>query len=620
MEMNKESDQSQLTSVQEDQKGYFFLSTRMERIVFLVLMTLISAAPLIFKDSLPAHADWHSHATNAYHFKRAFWQGQYLPRWLDTMLYGYGMPKFNYYAPLFYYMYVAVDLIFRNPFYSMKWLIVLTMVLCTVFGYLYLKRHGSSIACSLAMLFVIFSPAIHAYTYNNNFPTNTLAIPFIFLTLYGIDSFNKEKDFDLKSFLITASGYSLTVLSHLASAFLFSLLLIPYFFLSLMMYKTKKFIKWFFLSMSMGAALSACYLLPASLETNFVHTEVVSRGAGWDYSKNFMYTYLDRLPSDGYYWGIFDHRFYEMSNALFCIAALICLVILLSNQDRLKNYFKEPFRINIAITMFVLSFLMTTPVSIFVWVMIKQMKTLQFPWRFISFILPFGAVVMVYAFDLISKLSKEKIAFSGYRFLSYSIAIVFGLLFYVDFVNVFRWYWVSEPNFIRHSIYVVWQNKEYQPNLTGDPNWEQIDYGRDFSPTVLSSNPSSDITILKWLSHDRLFQVVSDVSHSIRLRTFYFPGWNVYIDGQQVSVSMHPRTGAMNFEVPPGKHDIEMKFENTSLRKTATYISFAAFALYIYLLLRLFPKKQILVTQSVSNDEEKKSEEESNIPQEVPTV
>lgn len=618
MEPTQEKKFEEETSTSHKGIGYNFLETRSERILFLILLTFVSASPIIFRDSLPAHADWHSHAANAYHFKRCFWQGEWFPRWLEALMFGYGVPKFNYYAPLFYYLYIVLDLIFRNAFLSMKWLIVLTMALCTVFGYLYIRRHGSKVAASVAMIFVIFSPAIHIYTYNNNFPTNTLAIPFIFLTLLGIDTFNKEKEFDIKSFLITSSGYALTILSHLATAFMLSLLLVPYFFLSLWIYRTKRFVKNFFLSIACGMGLAAFYLIPATLETNLVHTEIISRGRGWDYSANFMFTYLDRLPNENYYWGIFDHHYYEVSTALYSLVGFICLVILLTNKNKLTAYLKEPFRVNIAITMLLISFLMTTPLSIFIWIMIKQMKTLQFPWRFVSFIVPFGAVVMVYAFDLIGRVAKEKLDFSGYRFLSWSMAGLFVVLFYVNFVNVFRWYWTPSENFVRHSMYVVWQNREYQPNLTGDPNWEQLDYGRDFSPSILSSNPNCDINIIKWLSHNRIFQVFSNVEHQLRIRTFSFPGWNVYADGRLTNIMMDPKTGAMVINVPPGKHEIRVSFELTPLRKTATYISLGSFALFIYLLLKILKKsKTIEVVKVESNKAD--TETTNSKPQEAVT-
>lgn len=566
--------------------SYRFLGSITERMVFLVLITLLSASPLIFKSGLPAHADWHSHIANAFHFKKCFWQGELLPRWIEGSLFGYGLPKFNYYAPLLYYLFTFIEIICRNPIVSMKVTLVLTIVLCAISGYIYLRRHGSPTSAALVTCFIVFSPAVHIYTYNNNFPTNTLAIPFIFMTLYGIDCFDNEKKFDTKCFLITSLGYAGMILSHLATAFMFTLLAVPYFLLSLYLYRSKKFVQNFIFSFGFGIAMSAFYLFPAATETNLVHTEVLSEGAGWDYTKNFMYTFLDRLPSEGYYWGIFDHRYYEISNALFCVAGLICCVLILANLDRVKNYFKEPIRANIAITMFFISFIMMTPASFFVWIMIKQMKTLQFPWRFMSFALPFGSLVMVYAFDLISKFTKDRINSSGLKALNYAIWLSFIMLLYVNFVNVFRWEWAVEEVFLKHAVNVVWQNREYQPNISNNPNWRQEDLSKDFTPSLSSSNPNADITLIKWVSHQRLFQIFSAEPNQIRLRTFYFPGWNVYIDGKPTAISMDPKTGSILFQVPPGKHEVNIRFELTSTRRAAAYISIIAFLIYLNILFK----------------------------------
>jgi hypothetical protein len=562
---------------------YYFLSTKTERILFLALMTLISAAPLIFQNGLPAHADWHSHIANAYQFKRCFWQGDFLPRWIDGNLFGYGLPKFNYYAPLFYYIFVFLEIFFRNPVYSMKAALVLILILSTVFGYIYLRRHGSPVAACLATVFVILSPAIHIFTYNNNFPTNALAIPFIFIALYGIDTFDSEKDFDKKAFLITSFGYAGMVLSHLPTAYIFSLMLIPYFLFSLSLYKTKKFVKFFVSSIACGLGLSAFYLFPAITETNLVHTEVLSSGPGWDYSKNFLFTYLDRLPSEGYYWGIFDHRYYEVSNGLFGLVGLIAAVLLLANYDRIKTHLPEYKRVKVVIIMLFISFVMMTPASFFIWSMFKQMQTLQFPWRFTSVLIPFCCVTMVYAFDLISKFKNEKMDISGFKYIIYSLVLLLTLLFYVNFINVFKWEWASPEMFLKHAINVVWQNREYQPNFVDNPNWRQEDFSKDFTPTLSSSDPNADITLLKWTSYDKIFQLFAPLEHQIRIRTFYFPGWNIYVDGRRVDISMDPKTGAMIFKAPSGKHQVEVKFELTSQRKLALIISFVALAIYLFL-------------------------------------
>ncbi len=584
---DKENNQSKQLLKPE---SYQFLGSLTERVFFLVFLTVITAAPLLFREGFPAHADWHSHIANAFHFKKCFFQGEFLPRWIESGMYGYGTPKFNYYAPLLYYMFTFFEVLFRDPVLSMKATLIMTIILTVVFGYIYLRSHTSPLSATIGTVFIIFSPAIHIYTYNNNFPTNTLALPFVFIALYGIDNFDKNKDFDYKSYLITTFGYAGMILSHLATGFIFSLIMIPYFVLSLYFYKTRKFVQNFVFSMISGIGLSAFYLFPAASETNLVHSEVLAEGAGWDYSKNYMFTYLDRLPSDGYYWGIFDHRYYEVTNALFSLIGLVCAVILLANFDRIKNYINEPKRAVIAISMFAITFLMMTPVSFFVWVMIKQMKTLQFPWRFMSLVLPFACLIIAYTYDLIAKFVKEKIEITGFRFLTYSIVFTLVILLYVHFVNIFRWQWIEEQVFLKHAMNVVWQNREYHPNLNNDPKWKDQHFERDFSPTLFSTNPMCDFTLIKWLSHDRVFQVFSGVDHQVKLRIFYFPGWFVYIDSKKVPMSMDPSTGAIVVNVPPGRHEIEARFELTDFRKLSMFISLAFLIIYLNILFRKFSK------------------------------
>ena len=603
---------------EEPRVSYHFLGSRMERIVFLVLLTLISAGPIIFGKSIPSHADWHIHIEHAYNFKTCFFQGQWLPRWIEAHVNGYGLPIYNFYAPFVYYLFVLLELIFRNPILAIKWTFVIPMILCTVFGYLYLRRHGSPLAATVAMIFVIFSPAIHIFIYNTNWPNSTLAIAFLFLTLYGIDCFDKSKNYDLKFILITSTGYALMALTHLATAFVFTLLAVPYFLLSLYIYRTKRFVKNFFLSLGLGAVLSGFYLFPACLEKKFVHTdEVLTKGPLWDYSKNFLYTFLDRHRDDGYAWAIFDHRYYEVSNALFGLAVLACLIILVLNMDKVKSCFQEPFRIKIAITMFIISFLMMTPVSMFIWLVIKPMQTIQFPWRFTAFVLPYGALIMVYAFDLVraycnTPLQKEKTYLTGYKFLFYSLAFVACLLFYVDFINMYRWKWVPEQSLMKAAINVLWANEEYRPNITGNPNWKEIDFKKDFSPVVSSTNPDADITLVRWFSHERIFQIFSPEEHQVRLRILNFPGWTAYIDGRQTDITMDPRIGSIFFQVPGGKHEIKVSFELTPIRKISLQASFIAFIIYLFLLSKLFPKKKVRVAV-----EEKKPDAIDEVKKEV---
>ena len=616
LESTEKTEINQIPKAEESlSKPYHFLGTRTERIVFLILMTLISTGPIIFGKSIPSHADWHIHIEHAYNFKRCFWQGQLLPRWIDAQVNGYGEPIFNFYAPLVYYLFTFLELIFKNPIVSIKWAFVIPMILCTVFGYLYLRKHASPISSSIAMAFVIFSPAIHIFIYNTNWPTSTLGLAFLFLTLYGMERFNKDVNFDLKSFLITSFSYACMALAHLATAFIFTLISVPYFLFNIYVFRTRRYFKFYLASIVMGAALAGFYLFPASYEKNLVHTdEVLTAAPLWDYSKNFLFTYLDRHRDDGYAWAIFDHRYYEVSNALFCLAVLLAMVILILNKDKFDKYFSNSHRISISLFMFTACFVMMTPISLFVWLMIKPMQTIQFPWRFTAFILPFGASIIAYAVDIVGKLAKDKINVSGYKLTFYLIGCIFCCLLYVDFINMYRWAWMPEQSLIKAGMNVLWANEEYRPNLTGDPNWKQVNYRQDFSSTVESSSALTDTTILKWTSHERIVEVFSPEEHQIRLRIFYFPGWTVYIDDRKVDISMDPKAGSMIFRVSPGKHQIRIAFELTPVRRISAYASLAALFIYLFLFVKEIQKKKFKFENIAKRNEIK------NIPVEVTTT
>lgn len=606
MEITQGKNEENQVPIQLDlpkQNNYHFLHSRGERFIFLVLCLLFVVGPILFLKGVPSHADWHIHMERAYNFKRCFWQGQYYPRWIDAQGNGYGLPVFNFYGPLIYYIYVFFDLIFKNAIHSIKAIYIAPMILTTLFGYLYLRRYGSTVATTLASVFLIFSPAYHIYIYNTNWPNSTLAIGFVYLTLYGLDIFDRNKNIDLKSLLITSFGYAGVVLSHIATAFCFTLLLVPYFFFSIFIYRARSFVRNFILSLGLGGALSSFYLIPASLEKKFVHAdEVVIQGPLWDYLKNFLFTYLDRDKNEGYAWAMFDHRYYEVSNAIFGIIVLLCMLVLILNMEKVKLYFKEPFRINTAITMFTISFLMMTPVSFFIWIMIKPLHIIQFPWRFTTFALIFGSLVILFAFDLIRMQMKEKFKFQGYKFISFSVICLLSLLIYVNYINMFHWKWVSEQSLLKSAVNVLWLNNEYRPNINGDPNWKSYNPGQDFFPSINSSDSNTSIKLLKWKSHERIFEDYSSFNHRIRLRTFYFPGWNVYIDGKATNIDIESRTGAILFQVPAGQHEIRVKFEDTQVRKFATYSSFGALVIFIYLLLKLNKRKgDIEVVESKEN-------------------
>ena len=69
--------------------------------------------------------------------------------------------------------------------------------------------------------------------------------------------------------------------------------------------------------------------------------------------------------------------------------------------------------------------------------------------------------------------------------------------------------------------------------------------------------------------------------------TFYFPGWHVVVDKQEVPIEFQNEAyrGLITFKIPPGIHQVEIKFTDTKLRLVADIISFATVILCLLLII-----------------------------------
>jgi hypothetical protein len=73
--------------------------------------------------------------------------------------------------------------------------------------------------------------------------------------------------------------------------------------------------------------------------------------------------------------------------------------------------------------------------------------------------------------------------------------------------------------------------------------------------------------------------------------TFYFPGWNVYIDNKLTDIEFQNSLyrGVITYYVPEGKHVVSVIFEDTLIRKAGKIIS--AMSILLFILLVLLRKK-----------------------------
>jgi hypothetical protein len=77
-------------------------------------------------------------------------------------------------------------------------------------------------------------------------------------------------------------------------------------------------------------------------------------------------------------------------------------------------------------------------------------------------------------------------------------------------------------------------------------------------------------------THDYL-HVSTPQKFLLRIYTFYFPGWHAYVDGEEVEIEVAGPEGFITFWIPAGDHEVEIRFEDTPVRRVGWIVSAGGF-------------------------------------------
>jgi hypothetical protein len=81
-------------------------------------------------------------------------------------------------------------------------------------------------------------------------------------------------------------------------------------------------------------------------------------------------------------------------------------------------------------------------------------------------------------------------------------------------------------------------------------------------------------------------KVTSEKEWTLSFHTFYFPGWKVYLDGQEAPVFPSGDLALLSVDVPSGEHEVQVRFEDTFTRSLGkaitllTLLGLVSFALF----------------------------------------
>lgn len=508
--------------------------------------------------------------------EKCFLDGQIPCRWVPDMGYGFGFPLFNFYPPLPYLVGEAIRVLGASFVVTAKLTFALSFVVSGIGMYLLAKDFFGRLGGTLSSIFYIWAPyhAVDVYVRGAMNEAWALAwFPFIFWTGYRLI---KEKKKQTKWIVGLALAWFALLTSHNLMVLMFAPVFVGWLLLHLWREKSWTKIPYLAFSGILAFGLAAFFTLPALLENKFTQIESVLVGY-YDFTAH--YVSVNQLLFSRFWgyggsaWGLINDKMsFQVGHFHWILSLLIGLLIFLKLFNKKRNLLKE-IKKNKSILFVSFLFLvgwfstfMAHPRSTSIWLVIPQLRLIQFPWRFLAItIFAFSFIAGTVVVIVPKKL--RKIVF---------VVLASGLL-------LFNWNYFKPEN-------------GYMGPLTDEEKfseaaWELQQAGGiyDYLPKTAEMAPKEpqrylaeilegegEIIDPKQGTNWAEFNVKIDSNTAIvRIGIFQFPDWQVFIDGDQTETKVpeEEKWGRMWIEIPKGEHKITARFYNTPIRTLGNTIS-----------------------------------------------
>lgn len=561
-------------------------------VIFLIILFLASNYALFKSGFFPLH-DF-THAARIAEMGRALSDGQFPVRWSENFGYGFGMPLFNFYAPLPYFLGALLWLNGLEIVAAIKFLYLFSSAL-TIFGAFLLgkKLAGRSAGILLATVLTL-SPYRAVNLFVRGAMSEAFAMSFFPLVIWAIISFAHERK--SKFLLILILSLSSIVLSHNLSALMFYPIAALFsfgYFLWQYKFKLSKTIKNLLpivLTFILSITLTAFYSLPAILEKDQTIIDTIFSGY-FHYSNHFLYIrqfFSENWGYDGSGWGPDDGMSFFLGYGQVATLLVLMLFFLkkifnLLKANKLGEYLKlkSSYILFFSQTLILLSLFMSLLKSKFLWDNFSILPIIQFPWRFLSIAILFTALLSTYIPKLITNKWLKYISITFILAISFINLKFFRPNYYLDSSQSLYY---SDPVRIKKEMsgilpdYIPKQMAGLYTLSSSALNdqkmlWLNLDNTEDFYETIIDKN------------HEKLFLIEVPNEELINFRVAYFSGWKAELNGHTTDIIVNPELGNIQVKVPAGQSLLGISFtENTTARLIGDVLSFfSLIALLLFL-------------------------------------
>lgn len=568
---------------------------------FLLVFIFSTSWSLFYYSGLNAGHDL-NHEARIFEMAKGLSDGNFPVIWSENLAYGYGMPLFEFYAPLPYFVGAVFYLIGLNLGQSVKAIILIVNILTAVGAYslakiLFKDKWLSILITSL----IVLAPYRAVNLFVRSAISEAWAIAFLIYVLMGVVMIVKNIKF---GYLVLPLSLACLILSHNLTA----LMAVPFIimftiFFILFNSKSKKtflnsFIK-LLIPTTLGLGLSAFYFLPALIEKDFTKINEFILSSYYDFRQHFLYIRQFFKPwgsweYGGSGWGPDDEMSYFLGFAQLLVLSLsltqsFWFVIKFKEVKNKRNLFFQICLLLLVILSLSLTLLKTQKI----WEIFSFTAYFQFPWRFLSISLIFIGLLAGNLYFFLGKKTKK-------FFLFITLLLIFIInpryfqsekyldnsIYYQDYVARIRSensnnlydYIPVDINFFTKQGFYLYKNPDF--TLLNAPSTSVFNDESISQKSNLIINKSTKKMFTTSLLEDQL--IVLNIS--------YYPGWIVKTEKEKIEVFPN-ENGLIIFELPTGQNEITLELQDTPIRFFSKIVSLISLCVLIIFSIISFKKK-----------------------------
>jgi hypothetical protein len=533
------------------------------------LIGFVAAVPML-GPSIPRAYDTSHHLQEVAAFREALDEGVLFSAWIPDFSLGFGAPWARFYAPLSNTSAIVALLLGFNAIDAYRSMVIVAPILAAVGTYLALRRYTGEAGAMVGAAFYAHSPYFIHDLYIRASIAELYALAWFPWCLWSLGELYQRRSGG--HFVAGSIFVGAVVLSHhlMAPLIMATLSVLP-FFLGFWRPGSRPWIEAFLrptAAIAAGLGLSAVYWLSAVSEARDVRLAVEYLGV-----ELFTRSFTNRPLGIALEWPYVHMQIPGVGiHQVGVVLVIIALLILRRAPARGLAVW--------AMLLVIGSWAIQTRASIPLYLTVTPLQYIQYAFRILSF-LSFGVAVL--AAIAIAGLPARARLRAGVAVVAVGIAIWGGLggldvervlvdNRLVSVESTIRSEFTTE-GFGGSSAGAYLPVYSPIPGKAADARLRMVSAidPRERDPRPLPERLA--VTKVDWRGDSIRFSVESEVAERLMVRQFYFPAWRVSIDGQPTIAAPSPRFGALAFDVPAGRHTVEVWRGWTTWTAIATAIS-----------------------------------------------